>query len=160
LAQAKEYTVEIEENILDLKVDPFQYLRVKEEAKTKDSRSNAPDPISLLTQKIDHMSTQFVQAHHQIMGRLTTIERNQSTPIPQFARQQRDATVWKPRTQSEAKAPDTLNPVGMVSSEKTPCCSPCQEPHQEDEFPRQYKDSIDSMNFMDMICNIQEEEVK
>jgi hypothetical protein len=69
LAQAKEYSAEIEENLLDSKVDPFQYPRVKAEAKTKASSSSAPDPISLLTQKIDQMSTQFVQAQNQIMGR-------------------------------------------------------------------------------------------
>jgi hypothetical protein len=159
LAQAKEYSAEIEENILDSKVDPFQYPRVKAEAKTKASSSSAPDPISLLTQKIDQMSTQFVQAQNQIMGRLTTVERNQSAPRPQFARQQRDATGWKPRPQQEAKAPDTLKPVGMVDTEQTPWCSPCQEPHREDECPRQDEDSSDSMNFMDMICNFQEEEV-
>jgi hypothetical protein len=135
LAQAKEYSADIEENILDSKVDPFQYPRVKEETNTKASSSSAPDPISLLTQKIDHMSTQFVQAQNQIMGRLTTVERNQSTPRPQFTRQQRDATGWKPRPQQEAKAPDTLKPVGMVDTEQTPWCSPCQEPHREDECP-------------------------
>jgi hypothetical protein len=64
LAQAKEYSVEIEENILDSKFDPFQYLHVKEEAKTNDSIRNAHDPISLLTQNIDHISTQFVQYHN------------------------------------------------------------------------------------------------
>jgi hypothetical protein len=53
LAQAKEYSAEIEENLLDSKVDPFQYPCVKEEDKTKASNSSAPDPISLLTQKID-----------------------------------------------------------------------------------------------------------
>jgi hypothetical protein len=159
LAQAKEYSAEIEENILDSKVDPFQYPHVKAEAKTKASSSSAPDPISLLTQKIDQMSTQFVQAQNQIMGRLTTVERNQSAPRPQFTRQQRDATGWKPRPQQEAKAPDTLKPVGMVDTEQTPWCSPCQEPHREDECPRRDEDSSDSMNFMDMICNFQEEEV-
>jgi hypothetical protein len=82
LAQAKEYSAEIEENLLDSKVDPFQYPCVKEEAKTKASNNSAPDPISLLTQKIDQMSTQFVQAHNQIMGRLTTVERNQSASRP------------------------------------------------------------------------------
>jgi hypothetical protein len=62
LAQAKEYSAEIKENLLESKVDPFQYPRFKVEAKTKVSSSSAPDPISLLTQKIDHMSTQFFQA--------------------------------------------------------------------------------------------------
>jgi hypothetical protein len=62
LEEAKEYSVEIEEKILDSKVDPFQYPRVKVETKTKASNSSALDLISLLTQKIDQMSTQFVQA--------------------------------------------------------------------------------------------------
>jgi hypothetical protein len=64
LVEAKEYSVEIEENILDLKVDPFQYPRVKEKSNTKASISSAPDSISLLTQNIDQMSTQFFQAHN------------------------------------------------------------------------------------------------
>jgi hypothetical protein len=68
LAHAKEYSAKIEENLLDSKVDPFQYACVKAETQTKASSSNAPDPIALLTQKIDRMSTQFVEAHNQIMG--------------------------------------------------------------------------------------------
>jgi hypothetical protein len=125
LAQAKEYNAEIEENLLESKVDPFQYHHVKEETKTKASNSSAPDPIVLLTQKIYQMRNQFVQAHNQIMGRLTTMERNQSSPKPQFARQQRDATGWKPRPQQEAKAPDTFKPFGMVDTKQTLWCSPC-----------------------------------
>jgi hypothetical protein len=62
LAQSKDYSAKIEENILESKIEPFQYPCVKEKEKTKASSSNALDPISLLTQKIDHMSTQFVQA--------------------------------------------------------------------------------------------------
>jgi hypothetical protein len=49
LAQDKEYSAEIEENILDSKVDPFHYPHVKAETKTKASSSSAPDLISLLT---------------------------------------------------------------------------------------------------------------
>jgi hypothetical protein len=82
LAEAKEYSAEIEENLLDSKVDPFQYPCVKAEAKTKASSSSAPDLIALLTQKIDQMSTQFVPAQNQIMGRLTTMKRNQSSSKP------------------------------------------------------------------------------
>jgi hypothetical protein len=87
LAQAKEYSTEIEENLLDSIFDPFQYPRAKIKAKTKDSNSSTPDPNALLTQKIDQMSTQFVQAQNQIMGQLTTLERNQSTLRLQFTRQ-------------------------------------------------------------------------
>jgi len=49
LAQAKEYNVDIEENILDSRVDPFWNPRVKEEAKIKVSSRSSPDPIALLT---------------------------------------------------------------------------------------------------------------
>jgi hypothetical protein len=35
----------------------------------------------------------------------------------------------------------------------------CQEPHQENECPQRDEDYLDNMNFMDMICNFQEEEV-
>jgi hypothetical protein len=45
LAQAKEYNAEIEENLLDSKVDPFQYPHAKAETKTKASSSSTPDPI-------------------------------------------------------------------------------------------------------------------
>jgi hypothetical protein len=61
LAQTKEYSVDIEENLLDLRVNPFKYPRVKEKERTKASNSSAPDLIYLLTQKIDQMSTQFSQ---------------------------------------------------------------------------------------------------
>jgi hypothetical protein len=86
LAQAKEYSVDIEENLLDSRVEPFQYPYAKTKAKTKVSNNSAPDPIALLTQKIDQMSTQFTQVQNQIISCLTTVERNQSAPRPQFAR--------------------------------------------------------------------------
>jgi hypothetical protein len=118
-AQAKEYSADIEENIIDSKVDPFQYPCTKTEENTKYSSSSAPYPIALLTQKIDQMSTQFVQVQNQIMGHLTTVDRNQSTPRTQFTRQHRFATSWKPRTPQEAKALDMLNTVGMVNTKET-----------------------------------------
>jgi hypothetical protein len=91
------------------------------------------------------------------MGRLTTVERNQSTPRPQFTRHQRDASGWKPSPQQEKNAPDTLKLVGMVDTEAW--CLPCQEYHREDEFYRRDEDSFNNMNFMDMIYTFQEEQV-
>jgi hypothetical protein len=126
LVQAKMYSAEIEENLFDSKIDPFQYPCAKVERKTKASSSSTQDPIALLNHKIDHMSTQFVQARNQIMGQITTVERNQSPSRPQLSRKQRDATGWKPRPQQEAKAPDTLKMVGMVNTKQTLWCSPCQ----------------------------------
>jgi hypothetical protein len=67
------------------------------------------------------------------MGHLTIVERNKFSPRPQFTRQERDAIGWKPRPQQEAKAPNTLKPVGMVDT-KTWCLK-CQEPHKEYECP-------------------------
>ena len=64
---------------------------------------------------------------------------------------------WKPRPQQEAKNSDTLKPVGMVDIESW--CLPCQEPHKEDECPRRDEDSPNDMNFIDMICTFQEEQV-
>jgi hypothetical protein len=157
LAQSKEYNVDIEDNLPNSKVEPFQYPCVNAEAKTKVSNNSAPDLISLLTQKIDQMSTQFTQVQNQIMGRLTTVERNQSAPRPQFSRQQRDATGWKLRPQQEEKASDTLKLVGTVGIEAW--CFPCQEPHREDECPRRDEDSPEDMNFINMICMFQEEQV-
>jgi hypothetical protein len=155
LAEAKEFSIDIEENLLDSKIEPFQYPRTKTEARTKVSNNSVPDPIALLTQKIDQMNTQFVQVQNQLMNRMTTVERNQSAPRPQFSRQQRDATGWKPRPQQEAKAPDTLKPVGTVDIEAW--CLPCQEPHREDECPRRDEDYPDDINFM--ICNFNDEQV-
>jgi len=57
LARAKEYSADIEKNIFDSRVEPFQYPRVKEEAKTKVSNNSVHDLIALLNQKIDQMST-------------------------------------------------------------------------------------------------------
>jgi len=149
LAQSKEYSADIEENLLDSRVEPFQYLCVKAEAKTNVSNNNAPDLIALLTQKIDQMSTQFTQVQNHIMGCLNTVERNQSAPRPQFTRQQRDATSWKPRPQQEAKAPDTLKPVGIVDIEAW--FLPCQESHREEKIPWWDEDFPNIMKFMDMI---------
>jgi hypothetical protein len=50
------------------------------------------------------------------MDRLTTVERNQSAPRPQFSRQRKDSIGWKLRPQQEAKAPDTMKPIGMVDT--------------------------------------------
>jgi hypothetical protein len=136
LEKAKEYSAEIEENILYSKIEPYQYPHTRTEAKTKTTTNNVPDPITLLAQKLDQMNAQFVQTQNQVMNRLTSLERNQSALRPPFVRQQRDATGWKEKPQQEAKAPDTLNPVGMVNLEESPWCSPCQEPHPEDECPR------------------------
>jgi hypothetical protein len=63
------------------------------------------------------------------------------------------------KPQQEAKAPDTLNPVGMVNTKETPWCSPCQEPHREDDCLRRDEDSSDGINFMDMIFNFREEDI-
>jgi hypothetical protein len=98
--------LDIEENLLDSRVEPFHYPHAKAEAKIKVSNNSAPDLISLLTQKIDQMNTQFTQVQNHIMGRL-----------------------------------------------------PCQEPHREDECPQRDEDSPNDMNFMDMICVFQEEQV-
>jgi hypothetical protein len=99
LAEAKDFSIDIEENLLDLKIEPFQYPHVKTEARTKVSNNSVPDLIALLTQKIDQMNTQFMQVQNQLMNRMTTVERNQFAPRPQFTRQQRDATGCKPRPQ-------------------------------------------------------------
>ena len=70
------------------------------------------------------------------MNRLTSMERNQSALRPPFVRQQRNVIGWKEKPQQEAKAPDTLNLVGMVNLEESPWCYPCQESHTEDECTR------------------------
>jgi hypothetical protein len=48
LAKAKEYSTQIEENLLSSRIDPFQFPQAKVEAKTKTSTNVAPDPITLL----------------------------------------------------------------------------------------------------------------
>jgi hypothetical protein len=87
------------------------------------------------------------------MNCMNTVERNQYAPRPQFSRQQRDATSWKPRPQQEAKALNTLKPVGKVDIEYW--CLPCQEPHKEYEFPRKDEYYPDDINFM--IFNLNDE---
>jgi outer membrane receptor for ferric coprogen and ferric-rhodotorulic acid len=134
--QAKGYSAEIEENILYSKIEPYQYPRIKTEAKTKMTKNSTPDPITLLAEKLNQMNAQFIQTLNRVMNRLTSLEKNQSAQRPSFLKQQRDATGWKTKHQQEAKALNTLNPVGMVNLEESPRCSPCQEPHLEDECPR------------------------
>jgi hypothetical protein len=85
---------------------------------------------------------------------LTILERNQSAPRHLFVR--KEATGWKAKPQQEAKAPDTLNPVGMVNLEELPWCSPCQEPLPEEECPRREEDLLDSIDFIDTIFSFQD----
>jgi hypothetical protein len=155
LAEAKEFSIDIEENLLDSKIEPFHYPHNKIESRTKVSNNNVLDPIALLTQKIGQMNTQFFQVQNQLMNRMTTVEINQFAPRPQFSRQQRDSTGWKPRPQQEAKASNTLKPFGAHDIKAW--CLPCQVPHREDECPRQDEDYPDDINFM--ICNLNVEHV-
>jgi hypothetical protein len=53
LAEAKEFSINIEENLLDSKIEPFQYPRNKTESRTEVPNNNVLDLISLLTKKID-----------------------------------------------------------------------------------------------------------
>jgi hypothetical protein len=110
------------------------------------SNNSVPDPIALLTQKIDQMNTQFVQVQNHLMNHMTTVERNQYSPRPQFPSQQRDSIGCKSRPQQEAHAPDTLKHVGTIDIESW--CLPCQEPHKEDEFPRQDEDYPDDISLL------------
>jgi hypothetical protein len=155
LAEDKEFSANIEYNLLDSKIEPFQYPRNKTESRTKVSNNSVPHLIALLTQKIDQMNTQFVQVQNKLMNRMTIVERNQFDPKPHFTRHQRDSTSWKLRPQQEAKAPDTLKPIGTVDIEAW--CLPCQEPHREYECPRQDKDYPNDINLM--ICNLNDEQV-
>jgi hypothetical protein len=131
LAEAKEFSIDIDDNLLYSKIEPFKNIHNKTESRTKVSKNSALDLISLLNQKIDQMNTHFFQVKDQLMNRMNTMERNQYSPRHHFSRQQRDATGWKLRPQQEAKAPDTLKPVGKIDIEAW--CLPCQEPHREDE---------------------------
>jgi hypothetical protein len=138
-----------------LQVRSFSVSSCQSITKKKTTTSSAPDPISLIAQNLDQMNTQFVQTQNQVMSRLTNLERNQSAPRHPFIR--KEATGWKEKPQQEEKAPDTLNPVGMVNLEELPWCSPCQEPHPEEECPRREEDSPDSINFIDTIFSFQDD---
>jgi len=99
LEKSKEFSIDIEQNLLDSKLEPFQYNRNKTKSRTKVSNNNDHDPIALLTQKTDQLNTHFDQVRNHLMNCMTTVEINQSSPIPQFTIQQRYATSWKPRPQ-------------------------------------------------------------
>jgi hypothetical protein len=45
----------------------------------------------------------------------------------------------------------------MVNLEELPWCSPCQEPHLEEECPRREEDSLDSINFINTIFSFQDD---
>jgi len=105
LAEAKDFSIDIEENLLDLKIEPFQYPHVKTEARTKVSNNSVPDLIALLTQKIDQMNTQFVQVQNQLMNHMIIVKINQYAPRPQFTKQQSDTIGWK---QSKRRRPQIL----------------------------------------------------
>jgi hypothetical protein len=64
LAEANEFSIDIEENLLDSKIEPFQYPRAKAEARRKVSNNSVLDLIALLTQKIEQMNTQFIQVQN------------------------------------------------------------------------------------------------
>jgi hypothetical protein len=53
LAKAKEYSAQIEENLISSKIEPFQFPHTKVEEKTKTTTNTAPDPITLLVHKFD-----------------------------------------------------------------------------------------------------------
>jgi hypothetical protein len=76
LANAKDYSAQIEENVISSRIKPFQFPCAKVEAKANIVTNNAPNPITLLVQKFDQMNVQFVQSQNQIMNMLTTLERN------------------------------------------------------------------------------------
>jgi hypothetical protein len=83
LAEAKEFNINIEENLLDSKIEHFQYPRNKTESRMKVSNNSAPNPISLLTQKIDQMNTQFFQVKNQLMNHMTTLK--EINPLPNLS---------------------------------------------------------------------------
>jgi hypothetical protein len=56
---------------------------------------------------------------------------------------------------NKRQRPQILRPVGTVDIEAW--FLPCQEPHREDECPRQDEDYPDHINFM--ICNLNDEQV-
>jgi hypothetical protein len=62
LGKAKEYSTQIEKNLISSRIEPFQFPHAKVEAKTKIATNNAPNPITLLVQKFDQMNAQFVQS--------------------------------------------------------------------------------------------------
>jgi len=102
------------------------------------------------------MNTQFVQNQNQVMSWLKNLERNQSAPRKPFIR--KEPTGWKEKPQKKAKAPNTLNHVGMVNLEELPWYSLYQEPHLEEECLRQEEDSHDNINFMDIIFSFQDDD--
>jgi hypothetical protein len=120
LEKAREYSAQIEEHLISSKIEPFQFPRAKMEPKMKSSTNTVQDPIALITQKLDQMNTQFIQTQNQIMNRLTTLERYHHPPNLSLSDNQNAG--WKPRPQQEAKAPDTLDLVGMVNLEGSPWC--------------------------------------
>ena len=73
LAKAKEYSAQIEENLISSKIEPFQFPHAKVEAKKKTTKNTPPNPITFLAQNFDKMNTQFVQSQNQIMNKLTTL---------------------------------------------------------------------------------------
>jgi hypothetical protein len=92
LAKAKEYTVEIEEHLICSKIEPFQFPCAREKAKTKASTNSVQNLVTLLAQKFDQMNPRFFQSQNQIKNRLRNLERQHSTPRPQFIRQQMENT--------------------------------------------------------------------
>jgi predicted nucleic acid-binding Zn-ribbon protein len=82
LEEAKEFSIDIEENLLDSKIEPFQYPHNKKKSRTKVSNKSVANTFSLLTQNIDQMNTQFDQVRNQLMNGMTTMERNQYYPKP------------------------------------------------------------------------------
>jgi hypothetical protein len=63
------------------------------------------------------------------MKNLMNLERQHSSPRPQFTRQQN--TGWNPKPQQEVKAPDTLTPIGMINMEGSLWHLPHEEPRWE-----------------------------
>jgi hypothetical protein len=63
LVEAQEHAAKIEENLLASKVDPFHAPHAKAETKPRTLNNVEPtqDPVTLLAQRLDQMTTEFLQ---------------------------------------------------------------------------------------------------
>jgi hypothetical protein len=84
LLEAQEHVANIEENLLDSKVDPFHVSSAKVETKPRNLNNVEPtqDFVTLLDQRLEHITIEFFQNQSLLMKKVTNLERDQQQHFP------------------------------------------------------------------------------
>jgi hypothetical protein len=148
LELAQDWAGKIEENMFSTKIDPLGSSRIStSKAETKPRTLNtvdpAQDPITVLTQKFEKVTSKLIQTQTALLNKITSLERDrvQQGNFPprhqQNNHQPRGNQGWnRNRPPPEQRVPNPLTPTNMVNQEEVPWCLPCNKPHNEWDCPQ------------------------